>query len=317
MARTIGYVVGAATILMAGMTAANAAPAAQAAQAMILDTATDRLNRMTIDVFVNGEGPFPFTVDTGAERSVISEGLARKLGIIPDGTARLHSVAGVDKVVTARIETLRIGARRIENVQAPVLPDASLGAAGLIGIDALADQQVVMNFVDGQLSIRPGATREPQDRDTIVVTARRKFGRLVLVDAFVGDERVFAIVDSGAQTTVGNLALKRLMSKRKPTEERPTEIIGVTGRTIAGNHGVLPEMKIGAVRIGNMHVVYSDAHPFKKLGLTHRPAMLLGTDLLRAFERVSLDFGTKKVRFLLRSEQSDAGEIRLASASSD
>jgi hypothetical protein len=40
--------------------------------------------------------------------------------------------------------------------------------------------------------------------------------------------------------------------------------------------------------------------PFKVFGLTEEPSLLLGTDLLETFRRVSLDFRARKVRFQLK-----------------
>jgi hypothetical protein len=40
--------------------------------------------------------------------------------------------------------------------------------------------------------------------------------------------------------------------------------------------------------------------PFHVFGLSKEPALLLGTDLLDTFRRVSLDFRARKVRFQLR-----------------
>lgn len=290
-----------------------AAPSGEA----VMNAGQDKLSRMTVDVFINGHGPFPFAVDTGAERTVISANLAQRLGLTPDRSAQLHSVAGIDTVRTTRLATLQVGTKIISDIQAPILAGHNLGAAGLLGVDALADQRVIMDFAEDKMSIKPGAYREAQDKETIVVKAKRKFGQLVLVDASINGQPVYAIVDSGAQTTIGNSALKRLMLRRKQGEQPVTELISVTGRSIAANYGVLPRMKIGSITIGDIPVVYSDAHPFKKFGIANKPAMLLGADLLRAFERVSLDFNTKKVRFLLRSEGSDASGAKLASAAAE
>jgi len=47
-----------------------------------------------------------------------------------------------------------------------------------------------------------------------------------------------------------------------------------------------------------MPVGFGDVHLFGKLGLRDRPAILLGMDALRLFQRVSVDFARKEVRFL-------------------
>lgn len=269
----------------------------------VLATGQDRLTRMTVEVFVNGQGPFQFAVDTGADRTAISASLAARLGLVGDRQAQLHGVAGVDTVKTTRLGTLQVGDKRVDGIQAPILPDGALGAAGLLGIDALSDRRVTMDFLGETMTVRPGDYKAPEDNDsdTIVITAKRRFGQLVLVNASIGGQRVYAIVDSGSQVTIGNPALKRMLAKRQQDAAVPTELVSVTGRKIAGDYALLPRMKIGGVTLGDIPIVYSDAHPFKKFKLTNRPAMLIGVDILRAFERVSLDFDSKKVRFLLRS----------------
>jgi hypothetical protein len=47
-------------------------------------------------------------------------------------------------------------------------------------------------------------------------------------------------------------------------------------------------------------MAFADVPPFTVFGLTKQPAILLGTDLLETFRRVSLDFRARKVRFQLR-----------------
>jgi hypothetical protein len=47
-------------------------------------------------------------------------------------------------------------------------------------------------------------------------------------------------------------------------------------------------------------MAFADLPPFKVFGLADEPALLLGTDILENFRRVSLDFRARKVRFQLR-----------------
>lgn len=272
---------------------------------MVLSTAQDRLTRMTVEVYVNGQGPFPFAIDTGADRTVISESLAKRLGLSGDGQAQLHGVAGVDRVQTTRLSSLKVGAKEVADIRAPILPDSALGAAGLLGIDAVAGQRVTMDFVDKQMTVRPASFREASDRDpdTITITAKRRFGQLVLVNASVNGQKVYAIIDSGSQVTIGNPKLRQMLVRREKGDEVSTELVSVTGRRIAANYGMLPRMKIGDVIVGDVPILYSDAHPFKRYRLHNKPAMLIGVDILRAFERVSLDYDRKKVRFSLKSEK--------------
>jgi hypothetical protein len=47
-------------------------------------------------------------------------------------------------------------------------------------------------------------------------------------------------------------------------------------------------------------MAFADVPPFKIFGLEKEPALLLGTDILENFRRISLDFRSRKVRFQLR-----------------
>jgi predicted aspartyl protease len=260
----------------------------------------DRMARMTVSVFVNDQGPFQFVVDTGANRTVVSSALAARLGLPRGQKATLHDIAGVGGVETAHVARLRVGKRQVDNIVAPLLSAKDMGADGILGIDGLVDQQVVMDFLGDKMTITP-VRKGPGEKDMIVVRARSKYGQLILADARIGGERVYVIVDSGAEYSVGNSALRaRLLRGKRKNTAIPIELVGVSGRTAMADLAVTPEMKIGDVTMRNVPIAFSDVHPFRQFGLVNRPAMLLGMDLLRSFERVSLDFEQKKVRFRVK-----------------
>ena len=285
-----------APILVSDSAIAPAEPATD------VPTEADRVARMTVAVFINDQGPFQFVVDTGANRTVLSSALAARLMLPPGRSARLHDIAGVDGVETALVDRLRVGKRQVGGIVAPLLSAADMGADGILGIDGLADQQVDIDFPRDRMTIsarRRGGSRDP---DMIVVNARRRFGQLILADARVNGERVYVIVDSGAQYSVGNSVLRERMLKHRRTTSTPVTLIGVTGHTMNADYVVTPEMNIGGILMKNVPIAFSDVHPFRQFGLGNMPAMLLGMDLLRAFDRVSLDFEEKKVSFRLKRE---------------
>lgn len=265
-----------------------------------LATAQDVAARMTIGVFVNGRGPFSFAIDTGSDRSVISRSVANQLDLPSGRPAVMHAMAGVGAIDTVRIERLGVGQRVVADVHAPVLADSSLGVAGLLGIDGLSNQRIVMDFDRNTMTVVPSRIAERNEPGTIIVTARRRFGQLILADAEIDGEKVFVIVDSGAQVSIGNAALRRRLGHGNISNLiGQTKIIDVTGREIAADYGSLSHVRIGGVRINNMPIVYADVHPFRLFGIDRRPALMLGMDILRSFKRVSVDFGNRRVRFLL------------------
>jgi predicted aspartyl protease len=265
-----------------------------------ISTAYDLSMRMTVPVTIDGKGPFQFVVDTGADRTVVSRELAGRLGLAPSGEATMHSMAGVQQVSTVALERLGIAGRIVPHIDAPALAEEHLGAQGLLGIDSLKNRRIIMNFVTRSLTIAEPGETEPVSPDTIVVTARSRFGQLVLVDAEIDGVRVTVVIDSGAQNSIGNPALKALLMKRsRKMSFASTEMIDVTGARLAADVGLVARVRIGRVNLRHVGVAFADAHPFRRYGLENRPAMLLGINTLRSFRRVSIDFAQKKVRFLL------------------
>jgi len=268
--------------------------------AITLATARDVVDRMTIGVFVNGRGPFPFAIDTGSDRSVIARSLADQLALPAGRRATMHAMAGVGDIATVRIDRLGIAGREVADVDAPVLADTHLGAQGLLGIDGLSDQRIEMDFVSNTMTIVPSTVVEQREPGTIVVTARRRFGQLILADAEIDGQKVYVIVDSGAQVSIGNAALRRrLRTSQASVVQARTVLTDVAGRDLSAEYGTLSQVRIGGVRIDNMPIVYADVHPFRMFGIRRQPALMLGMDILRSFRRVSVDFGNKRVRFLL------------------
>lgn len=50
--------------------------------------------------------------------------------------------------------------------------------------------------------------------------------------------------------------------------------------------------------LNNIRTAFAPLHIFSLWGLNDRPAMLVGIDILRHFDEVSLDFGRREVTFI-------------------
>lgn len=276
-----------------------------------IETFKDPYSRMTAAVMLNGQGPFQFVVDTGANQSVISQEVAQQLGLPAAGAVELHGVAGIDTVPTAVATRFEIGARRYDNVRMPVIPEASIGAAGIIGVDLLKKSRVQLNFGAHELNISPSAPFS-FDPFAVVVRARRRGGQLLIVDTDLAGIRVDAFLDTGAQRSIGNKALLDLATLRMPQSKFfDVAITSVTGRTIQGQLANIPVMRVGHVRLVNLALTFADLHIFQIWNL-ETPAILLGMDALGTFDRVSLDFGRAEVEFELdpHRTQYTTGRIR-------
>ena len=263
--------------------------------------AEQKRNRLFIAVRINDAGPFRFLVDSGADRSVIGAALAQALQLPGGETVRVQSMAGQSMVRTVTIDRLTLGKSEVGPISAPALSERDLGAQGLIGIDALADQRLLLDFDAKTITVQDSRTSPVNEAGEIVVTARLRKGQLIITQASVGDQRISAVIDTGSEVTLGNMALRRRVLGNAPASDAHfVTLISVTGQTLQAEAVVIPRVRIGGVYLDNVVVAFADAPPFALFGLDKQPALFLGSDLLKSFKRVSLDFHNRKVRFSLR-----------------
>ena len=256
--------------------------------------------RMTVEVHVNGRGPYRFLVDSGADTSVIGLDVARDLQL-PVGTpAILHGMTGSAQVGRVRVNELSMGQSTIRDLELPALKEADVGGHGMIGIDALVQQRLMMDFEKRIIKAEDARQPARYENGEIVVTARRRRGQLILTQVKAAGLPLDAVIDTGSEITIGNLALRDKLIRHNRDKFMTVAVTGVTGVTMELQLARIGELKLGSVTLRDVPMAFADVPPFTVFGLSKEPALLLGTDLLETFRRVSLDFRRRKVRFQLR-----------------
>jgi predicted aspartyl protease len=286
---------------------ASPAPAAAMPDGTVADASPQNLKlvrdptaRLRLAVTINGQGPYDFLVDTGSDRTVISRELAALLNLPAGPKVIIHENAGVDEAPTAVIDRLAIGDRVVRHIEAPAVAAKDLGALGMVGVDALRNLHLVMDFKVMRLSSSPSHA-EPLEPGTIVVHGRGRFGQLILADAKVKGVQVFVVVDTGSEISVGNPALLRLLNGDGPSRAPAgkTTLVGVTGRTTDADLDLVPEANVGGLEIHNMQLAFAQDHIFDRLKLVREPALLLGMDVLSQCQRISVDIRKREATFTL------------------
>ena len=269
------------------------------------DIAARKANsRMTAEVRVNGRGPFRFVVDSGADTSVVGARIARALAL-PAGTpAMLLGTTDTGRVERVLVETLDLGPTTVSDLELPVLEERDLGGAGMIGIDALVRQRLMLDFEKRVIRVEDASRPPPRMTGEIVVVARRRRGQLILTEAKLNDRPVEAVIDTGSEITIGNMLLRDYLVRHRRQKIDTVEVTGVTGVTVPLELARVKMLQLGPVVFKDVPIAFADVPPFKAFGLADAPALLLGTDLMETFRRVSLDFRARKVRFQLRQCQS-------------
>ncbi|MDT9013265.1 retroviral-like aspartic protease family protein [Novosphingobium sp. APW14] len=266
-----------------------------ATQTDIIAIRKDQWSRMTVPVKVVEQGPFRFLIDTGSQNTVLSRGLAQRLSLVPNRKARLVSVAGTQIVDTVDLDQIDLGRRSYYGLTAPLLESEHMGADGILGLDSLQGQRVLVDFKKGLMAIDDAKNLGGNRGFEIVVEARRRSGQLIMADAKMEGIKVQVVIDTGAETSIGNLALQRALSKKRKHEQ--IQLLSVTGDQINADLGYASWLEIAEMRFNNVAIAYTDAPAFKALKLDSRPSLLLGMRDLRSLDRLAIDFATRRILF--------------------
>jgi len=264
---------------------------------------SDDTLRFTVSAMVNGQGPYRFLIDTGADRSGISSRVAAALKLPAGDPLKVVSMSGVNIVPSVNIDTLEILPDvAIHGLNAPVFAAEDLGADGVLGVDSLQGQQVVIDFARHTMTVRTAKKHEralPEDVGAIIVVARSKFGQLILVDASLADTPLRVVLDTGGEYAVGNSRLRALASREgRASEFQSVQLLSVVGRSITADYTQIGKIKLGGFNILHTPIAFADVRPFERFGLTRQPSILLGMDVLRLFRRVTIDFANRRVSFV-------------------
>ena len=292
--------------------------AVQPVSSIIQNFAIDRSDRMTVQVQVNDSEAVPFIVDTGAERTVIANDLAKRLLLEAGPRLTLATISGRSEVNSFFIDKLTTTTVHLEGLEAPGLERSNLGAYGLLGIDSLEDNRVLLDFAKQTMDVLPspkGSGRSKLENGMIVVTAKRRAGRMIISSAKIDGMRVDIILDTGAQSSMGNGALRDKLRRRHRTIDYiPVKMRSVTGAVLLGEFTQIQEIEVGGLTINDLPITFANNYAFTALNLQDRPAILLGMDALQLFDRVMIDFGNRRVGFDLPSGVERKSFTRFASA---
>ena len=263
-------------------------------------TRLDRIGRVMTEVMVNGKGPFRFVIDTGASRSTLAPHLAKALNLQPSvgRNVMLNGVTGAAEVPTVAVDSIEIGALEFKNQDLPVIFTSIMGNAdGILGVAGFQDQRIDVDFKRDRVSVLTSNGRRPH-YSMVTARAERNSNGLMILDVRVGRGiKCKAVIDTGAERTLGNLALQNLMNRhRKKQREIVAAVVhGATQDITDGDVQEIHEATIGDMTLSNLEVIFADFHVFKLWGLDKQPAMLIGMDMLGVLERLVIDYRRNEV----------------------
>src|SRR5579859_366484 len=226
----------------------------------VAPTRRDQIGRIWAPVLINGRGPFRLVLDTGASSSAVTAMVALALGMPTDKSPQvmLRGVTGEATVPTIQVDTLSVGDLAVDSPVLPIVPDALGGAEGILGSWGLKNKRIFIDFHHDQIMISY-SREERAGHGFLTVPFRLIRGQLIVVDATVGRIHTKAIVDTGGQATIGNLALRDALSEHNlGFRGKPDSIQGATLAIEKGEIISTPAIEMGSIEIRDYGVTFAD-----------------------------------------------------------
>jgi predicted aspartyl protease len=261
-------------------------------------------NRVFVDVFVNGKGPYKFILDTGAIATV-SDAVARDLKLKIEAGEEGSGV-GEKTVRSGRtyINELKLGNVTLRDLDVGVLSldDApavfgSKPVDGIIGLPIFEKAIVTFDYVKREVTLTAPDKFIALRESTLVPFQRR--GHIPVVDGELDGIHARFAIDTGARSAL--LVYGPFADKNKLREKYHTTIEGITGWGIGGPVRSLlaraQSFKLGSAEVRDIVIRLST----QRGGATTATDIggLIGPDILKQFT-VTFDYPQSRI-FLVRS----------------
>ncbi len=277
--------------------------AAEPEPQFVAPTKRDRIGRIWAPVLINGKGPFRLVLDTGATHSAVTADAAQALGL-PQSSAEqmvLHGVTGSATVPTIVAEHMTVGELDLTSQRLAIVANALGGADGVLGTEGLLDKRITIEFRNDRITI--ARSRMERAGFRFITVPFNLVNGLPVADAQIGGVLAKAIIDTGGEGTIGNLALRDALTRRRHKEVTLADgVIGITLDVQAGSRIDAPPIVLGGLALQGVGITTGDLDIFKEWHMTRTPVLLIGMDVLGLFDTLIIDYRRKELQVRFASE---------------
>jgi hypothetical protein len=202
----------------------------------------------TVEMLVQGRGPYVFSIDIGSSVTMLDIELARSLGLALMSSEPLRDPFGAPDAPawSARLDTLQIGDVQWSGVPVLATERRNFGfgrdGRGVLGLPMFEGCLVTLDYPAQELRIERGSLAESIDPDVVPFDARAPLPEISIV---VGGRTIPAYVDSGS---VSGFTLPKRLALELGLESEP-RIVG-RGRAIDGEFDVWASRLRDPIRLG-------------------------------------------------------------------
>ena len=207
----------------------------------------------TVEVWVNGDGPFTFAIDTGGQGSArVQPELIERLGLEPVGTILGGDPSGRQAVEmpVVELEHLALGDVEFEGVRAASRPYAQIAGApvdGILGIHLFHELILTLDYDQAELILSTPPFYPP--RGARVVPLASEPNEIPMVEASLGTSAFRLAIDTGK---MGGLSVTSSIFEGLEKLEEP-RVLG-RGRSITGPIEILGAKVADAFSLGDLSV---------------------------------------------------------------
>ena len=165
----------------------------------------------------------------------------------------------------------------------------------------MADKRIYIDFLHDFVNISRSRGRRAEAGFHSLPLIRGA-GKLLVVRASIGNVRTRAIIDTGAQASIGNLPLREAIERSRRAKGTPDVITGATGATQTGEGFTVAPIMLGNVQIQNAHITFGDMHIFSHWDAAEEPTILIGMDILGLVDTLVIDYQRQELHIKPRGD---------------
>jgi hypothetical protein len=176
-----------------------------------------------------------------------------------------------------------------------IVASALGGADGVLGTEGMQDKRISIEFHNDRITI--ARSRMERAGFRFITVPFKLVNGLPVADAQIGGVLAKAIIDTGGEGTIGNLALRDALTRRRHKEVTLADgIIGITLDVQAGSRIDAPPIVLGGLALQGVGITTGDLEIFKEWHMTRTPVLLIGMDVLGLFDTLIIDYRRKELQ---------------------
>jgi predicted aspartyl protease len=248
-----------------------------------------------VPVGVNDHGPFDFILDTGAGTSLLSSELATQLGVEIVGTKEGQTAGGKVSVSLAKVDSLAVGAAKLDDVDVAVVDLSHLGRTvgakidGDVGYNFLKHFRVTIDYRVGEIRFDDAKRIESfghTAKTEVPIRLANPAKPLILVDVHLNGRGPFQFaIDTGTSTTV----LTPQAAQQLGVETSPVDPVTTGSAGVSASAGHLRSFQVGGARIDSMPVIVADFFDALSSAVGAKLDGIVGYNFLRNY-KVVIDY---------------------------